>query len=187
MQTDEELVSALRDGCDDALAVLFERHKRLAFYVARNILRDEGEAEEAVQQAFFDMYRAINRFDSRRGSFKSWMLQYAYHRSINRREHLLAKHFYDFEEFVGVEFPGRAIQEPKRLVAEILSMLKPQQRRVIELTYFDGLTAEEIATKTGETAAAVRHHLYRGIAQLRAILDRQPQNTGLIQAVEQMA
>jgi DNA-directed RNA polymerase specialized sigma24 family protein len=55
-------------------------------------------------------------------------------------------------------------------VEQVLATLESRQRRVIELTYFDGLTAEEIARKTGDTASSVRHNLYRGLAQLRKVL-----------------
>ena len=56
------------------------------------------------------------------------------------------------------------------MVEDALAVLKPTQRKVIELTYFGGWTAEEIAKKTGDTASAVRHHLYRGLAKVRTLL-----------------
>jgi len=75
-----------------------ERHSALVFRIARAILRDDGEAEETVQRVFLDVFRAVNQFNPARGSFKTWLLQYAYHRTINRREHLQANHFYNREE-----------------------------------------------------------------------------------------
>lgn len=177
---DAELVAALCEGHDDALAVLFERHSGLVFHIAKNIIKDDWEAEETVQQVFFDLYRAIKQFNPERGSFKTWMLQFAYHRSINRREHLLCNKFYNSRELddavVGQIFLGNCSlrqltpQETTRFIEQILGTLKPAQRRVIELTYFDGLTAEEIASKIGETAIVVRNHLYRGLAKLRFVL-----------------
>jgi RNA polymerase sigma-70 factor, ECF subfamily len=179
---DVELVSALRDGCNDALAVLFERHSPLVFHIARMIVKDEGEAEETVQQVFFDLFRAIGQFRAERGSFKTWLLQFAYHRSINRREHLLSNKFYNSQELdeaiCGETLNGtRSLenlspQETARFIEQVLATLKPAQRRVIELTYFEGFTAEEIAAKIGETAAVVRHHLYRGLSKLRSILQK---------------
>src|ERR1700728_5062956 len=96
--TDEDLVAALRIGCNDALAVLFERHSPLVFRIARAILRDDGEAEETVQRVFLDVFKAVNQFNSDRGTFKTWLLQYAYHRSINRRQHLESNRFYSRDE-----------------------------------------------------------------------------------------
>ena len=178
---DLELVAALRQGNDDdALGVLFERHSALVFHIAKNIVKDDWEAEETVQQVFFDLYRAINQFDPERGNFKTWMLQFAYHRSINRREHLLCNKFYNSRELddvvvgqilvVNRSLQQLSPQETTRFIDQILGTLKPAQRRVIELTYFDGLTAEEIASKIGETAIVVRNRLYRGLAKLRYAL-----------------
>ena len=179
---DAALMDALRKGCNDALAVLFERHSALVFRIARAILRDDGEAEETVQRVFLDVFRAMNRFDSARGSFKTWLLQYAYHRTINRREHLQANHFYNREEldelapaelfYGGGHLLCLPPQEVACLVEQVLALLEPHQRKVIELTYFEGLTAEEVARVTGNSASSVRNNLYRGLSKLRnAILE----------------
>lgn len=178
--TDEDLMQTLRMGCNDALAVLFERHSALVFRIARAILRDDGEAEETVQRVFLDVYKAANQFNPDRGTFKTWLLQYAYHRTLDRRQHLQANRFYSREElnelmpaelFYGA---GHLLclppQEVVCLVEQVLATLESRQRQVIELTYFEGLTAEEIAKKTGDTACVVRHNLYRGLAKLRTVL-----------------
>jgi hypothetical protein len=62
------------------------------------MLRDDGEAEETVQQVFFDVFRAVKQFDSRKGNFRTWLLQFAYHRSMNRREQLKSQRVYDWME-----------------------------------------------------------------------------------------
>jgi DNA-directed RNA polymerase specialized sigma24 family protein len=56
------------------------------------------------------------------------------------------------------------------LVEQALEMIQPRQRRTIELIYYEGLTAEEVAERTGESAPSVRHNLYRGLAKLRAVM-----------------
>jgi len=177
---DEDLMQALRMGCNDALAVLFERHSPLVFRIARAILHDAGEAEETVQKVFLDIFRAVNQFSPDRGTFKTWLLQYAYHRSIDRRQHLQSNRFYsrdELDDLMPAELfngPGHLLclppQEVVCLVEQVLATLETRQRRVIELTYFVGLTAEEIAKKTGDSASSVRHNLYRGLAKLRTVL-----------------
>jgi RNA polymerase sigma-70 factor (ECF subfamily) len=58
------------------------------------------------------------------------------------------------------------------LVEQVLALLEPRQREVIELTYFEGLTAEEVAKATGNSASSVRNNLYRGLSKLRnAVLE----------------
>ena len=73
--TDEDLIQALRMGCNDALALPFERHSALVFRIARATLHDDGEAEETVRKIFLDVFRAVNEFNPDRGTFKTWLLQ----------------------------------------------------------------------------------------------------------------
>ena len=146
--TDGDLMEALCAGCNDALTVLFERHSALVFHTARAILRDDGEAEETVQRVFLDIFRAAKQFNSSRGTFTTWLLQYAYHRSFDRRAHLQANHFYDlneFDELAPTELfygAGHLLCLPQQevvcLVEQALAILEPHQRKVIELTYFEG-------------------------------------------------
>ena len=178
--TDPQLMVALCAGCNDALAILFERHSAVVFRIARSIVRDDGEAEETVQRVFLDLFRAAKQFDPERGTFNTWLLQYAYHRSLDRREHLRSTRFYSIkslEEFTASEMgngTGHLLSllpaEIARLAEEALSLLEPRQRKVVELTYFEGLTAEEISRRTGDSAASVRHNLYRGLKKLRDVL-----------------
>lgn len=178
---DLDIVRQLQGGDHDALTLLFEKYSGMVFLIARRILHDEGEAEEVVQQVFLDIYRAINQFDNRKGTVKTWLFQYTYHRTLNRKKHLETKGFYSkqgLEEqqlpMEGYEGAGRRIrlcsQEIGQLVEQLLNSIHPRQRTAIELTFFDGLTAEEIARKTGETAVTVRHNLYRGLTKLRTAL-----------------
>ena len=180
---DEELAGALARERHDALTVLFERHSGLVFRIARRILRNDGEAEETVQQVFLNVYRSIGQFDPQKGTFKTWLLQFAYHRAINRREHLVSKRFYDAEQLDEEWIEGnqgevgkllqQSPQETSHLINQLLLAIKPAQRTVIELTFFHGLTAEEIAERTGQTPSVVRHNLYRGLKKLRVLLVEQ--------------
>jgi RNA polymerase sigma-70 factor, ECF subfamily len=171
--SDTELMTALCSGCHDALAVLFERYSALVFRIARTIVRDDGEAEEVVQKVFLDVFRTANNFDASRGSFKTWLLQYAYHRSIDRQRNLECNCFYDLADAAMTDYlPQERFTEPEIIYAvkQSLRALEPKQRQVITLTFFAGLTAVEIAKVTKDTPSAVRHHLYRGMKAMRDML-----------------
>jgi RNA polymerase sigma-70 factor (ECF subfamily) len=179
LKTDEELVSDLLANEPDALTVLFERHSALVFRIARRILRNDAEAEDALQQVFLDMFRAAEQFEPEKGSFKSWLLMFTYHRTFNRRRHLRAHGFYDSDSVE--ELPRELIQGASRrlsfastetviLVEQVLKLIQPRQRRAIELTYYEGLTAEQASEVTGESVRVVRHNLYRGLEKLRTVL-----------------
>lgn len=171
--SDEELIQYVTLGRHDALAVLFDRYHHLVFSVALRIVRDPGEAEEVVQTVFLDMFRAVANFDARKGILKVWLLQYAYHRALHRKRHLVANHFYRWEALEAAVEIGSSrslageLPEVICLAEQMLGKLRPRQRHVIEMTYYEGLTAEEIASRLGESVHAVRHDLHRGLTALQ--------------------
>lgn len=179
--SDEQLMIELQRGDRDAFAVLFDRYNRLVLTVALRIVHDAGEAQEVAQSVFFEFYRSAGRFDPSRGTLKVWLLQFAYHRSINRRNYLLLRQFYnrpDLEEAMVWEAsakttPRMPVQETKQLVEQALGTLNEAQRRTIQRVVFEGLTLREISEHTGESYSAVRNHYYRGLANLRACLTPQ--------------
>jgi len=171
---DEDLIEHLKAGSDRALTILFDRYHRLVFHVALRIVRDPGEAEEVVQTVFLSIFRAAANFDRRKGMLRVWLLQYAYHRALHRKRHLISKNFYRWEALEAAMDLGaaRAIwgdsRESVHLVGQLLNRLTPRQRSAMELTYYDGLTAEEVAARLGESVHVIRHELHRGLSALRS-------------------
>jgi RNA polymerase sigma-70 factor, ECF subfamily len=180
LRTDEHLVADLVEGESEALTVLFERHSPLVFRIAHRVLRNEAEAEDAVQQVFLDVFRAASQFKPQKGAFKSWLLQFAYHRSFNSRRRLCARGYYvsdsiedvlpsELFEGAGRPFP-MVSSDVTILVDQVLKLVQPRQRRAIELAYYEGLTAEQTSKVTGESVPVVRHNIYRGLEKLRSVL-----------------
>jgi RNA polymerase sigma-70 factor, ECF subfamily len=177
---DAHLVAQLSSGNNDALAVIVDRYQQLVLSVARRIVRDESEAEEVVQTVFLEVFRHPAQFDPRRGTLKMWLLQFAYSRSINRRSYLESRKFYSQVDLDVLEFGKRSATPPSRLssgdtswlVRQALRALNERQQKAIDLVYFEGLTLEESAQRTGETVAAMRHHYYRGLMKLREFIQR---------------
>ena len=119
LRSDEELVADLLANEPDALTVLFERHGALVFRIARYILRNDAEAEDAVQQVFLDMFRAAEQFEPEKGSFKCWLLMFSYHRTFNCRRQLRTHRFYD----------SKSIEElPQELIGRRLHRFEPPCR-----------------------------------------------------------
>src|SRR6185295_265734 len=96
--TDEEVMDQLRKGHPDALPILFDRFYRLVLKIALRILRDPGEAEDMMQDVFLEIFNKAAQFDPAKGSAKTWILQYAYHRSLSRRQYLALRNFYHRHE-----------------------------------------------------------------------------------------
>jgi RNA polymerase sigma-70 factor (ECF subfamily) len=176
--SDEELMGCLQQGQGDALAVLFDRYQKLVLSIALRIVRDPGEAEDVAQTVFLDIYRAVAQFDPVKGSAKVWLMQYAYHRAINRRQHLQGREFYKNTELEEAETPAVEAQttfglnspETRALVRQSMAALSDKQRSVIEMASYEGLSMQEIADRTGDSFVNVRHHYYRGLQKLRSLI-----------------
>ncbi len=177
---DPELIRQLRSGNNDAFAVIVDRYQRLVLTVALRIVKEECEAEDVVQTVFLEVFKNVGKFDASRGTLKVWLLQYAYSRSINRRRYLEHRQHYSQLELNDAEaenysaddvrFDRLSPGETSRFVRQALKALNPKQQSAIELVYFEGLTLEEAAQRTGETLSSMRHHYYRGLMKLREFI-----------------
>jgi RNA polymerase sigma-70 factor (ECF subfamily) len=176
---DAELMAALRATCGDALGTLVRRYTRLVHRVASGILRDAGEAEDVTQEVFFEIYRKAHLYDPARGSVRVWLLQYAYHRSLRRRDALRRRAAWRGEPLEAIETrpvgahavtmrPGLSREECRWVIDAGLAELPPRQRITLELTCFHGLTLADVAAQLRVSLGSARHYYYRGIARLRA-------------------
>jgi RNA polymerase sigma-70 factor, ECF subfamily len=108
----------------------------------------------------------------------------AYHRSLNRRQYLALRNFYDRQQITEREvsesnsaaiwWRGLTFREWRRVIQQGLATLSEKQRKTLELVCFQGLLLSEIAERTGESLPNVRHHYYRGLQGLRKLLLTQP-------------
>ena len=176
LQEEEDLARALKAGDPDALPAIFDRYHRLVLVTALRIVRDIGEAEDLMQSIFFEIFQKAAQFDPSKGTLSKWILQYAYHRSINRKNYLSLRHFYSAVDLLDSD--GEEIwitkvspsQEAIRLVREVLGVLNCHQREVIECVFFGEMSLKEIAEETKQSLGTVRHHYYRGLKKLRDVL-----------------
>ena len=178
--SDEEVIKQVRQGDPDALLILFDRYYRLVLKVAMRILRDPGEAEDLMQDVFLEIFNKADQFDPAKGTAKTWILQYAYHRSLNRRQYLALRSFYNRHEIKEVEIPdsrsldllwrGLTFREWRDVLEQGLRTLNEKQRKTLELACFQGILLSEIAERTKESLGNVRHHYYRGLEGLRRFL-----------------
>lgn len=180
-QNDERLMEHVQRGQGEALSLLFKRYFRLVLRVSLSILRDPGEAEDLMQEVFFEIYRKPHLFDARKGSVRTWILQYAYHRSFDRRQYLNVRKFYnahldptDLRELEPFYSPngwgGLTYEERNQMLKKAMGALTEKQKQVFHLAYFDGLLMNEIAERMGESYERTRGFYYRGLNTLRQVL-----------------
>ena len=177
---DEVLMARVGDGEKEALACLFHRYARLVRAVGYKILRDDSEADDLVQDVFLFIHQKSAVFDSFKSSARSWIVQMAYHRAIDRRRYLDSRHFYsqvDLED-VGNELsaPGARSERYENSIEEVLGrvglrkvfgVLSEIQRQTLGLHLLDGYTFEEIAVRLDQSRGNVKHHYFRGLEKLR--------------------
>jgi RNA polymerase sigma-70 factor, ECF subfamily len=175
---DEDLLAEFLKGNQEALGLLFERHERILRRVATRILRNAAEAEDLFQDLFIFIQRKCGIFDCTKSTARSWIVQMAYQRAIERRRHLTSRQFYTREE-IGNEtnqVVGIATEESDYSVEavfgrngleEVLKALSEDQRETLRLHFFEGYTLAEISEKLGQPLGSVRHHYYRGLDKLR--------------------
>ena len=185
--SDDDLMEHLRLSHDDALTVLFDRYHRLVLAIALKILRDRGEAEDLVQDVFLNLHQTVARFESARGTTKGWIVQMAYRRSYNRRQYLATRAFYSTQEveqliqnaITRFDYPS---PESRHLAAQMLNHVQGPQRIALQLVCVQGLTMVEVAAKMGESVGNARHHYYRGLARLRAVIREKAEKTAMSSA-----
>ena len=133
-----------------------------------------------MQEIFLEIFNKADRFDPAKGTTKTWILQYAYHRSLSRRQYLALRNFYDRHQITEREvsesnspdasWRGLTFREWTRVIEQGLATLTEKQRKTLELVCFQGLLLSEIAECTKESLPNVRHHYYRGLEGLRKFL-----------------
>ena len=175
---DEDLLAGFLNGDQEALGLLFQRYERVVRSVATRILRNSAEAEDLVQDLFIFIQRKCGIFDSSKSTLRSWIIQMAYHRAIERRRYLTSRQFYSRMEIesntnhmVGTptnesDYSAEAVFGRNGL-SKVLKSLTDDQRDTLCLYFFDGYTLAEISQKSGQTLGNVRNHYYRGLDKLR--------------------
>jgi RNA polymerase sigma-70 factor, ECF subfamily len=178
---DDDLLRNIVQGCTDCFALLFHRYCRQVFSVSFRIIRDKAEAEDILQEVFLSIYQQQERYDPSRGSVRTWILQFAYFKSLLRRRYLRIRHFYNDEELSEArEMRGSEVSNLKgmssgewaRYVETGIATLAAKQRRVIELVNFDGYTLQEASEILRESLANTRNLYYRGLKDLKEFLNK---------------
>lgn len=178
-QGEEDLIRALQGGDAEALKTIFDRYHRVILVTALRILHDVDEAEDLMRSVFFEVFRKAQQFDPSKSTLGNWILQYAYHRSINRKNYLSLRQFYNAIDLLNSDGEEAWItdvssptQEHSPFVDEALVMLKSEQREVIERVFFEGMTLKKIAEETKQDIKFVRKCFYRGLKKLRTVRSR---------------
>jgi RNA polymerase sigma-70 factor (ECF subfamily) len=176
--SDADLANALVAGDVEALARLYDRYGPLAYAVALRVVGDPGRAEDVVQDCFLKLWGGAHRFDSSRGSLRTWLLTTVRNRAIDYLRGRAGREAREMQIPVDAEASGVG-SEPWREVAlgierdmirDGVDSLPTDQRQVVELAYFSGYTYREIAEMVQVPLSTVKGRMRLALEKLHSYL-----------------
>lgn len=173
---EEELASAFADGADWALAEAYRRWSPWVHTLAVRKTGDSAEAEDVTQQVFVKAWQSRSRFDPGRGKLAAWLVGITRHVAADAIDRRVRESRLRDRAALLVTSDDQAPAEAdavtdSMVVSAGLAELAPDQRRVVALSFYEGLTHQQIADRLGLPLGTVKSHLRRGLRRLRDSLE----------------
>ena len=171
---DEDLMSLVGEGDAGAFAGLYDRHGRAAYSLAYRMLGERQAAEDLVQEAFLDVWRAAESFRASRGSVRTWVLSIVHNRGIDQLRSAASRRRVRerVEANAPRSQPSEAFAEAWRnsqrdQVRQALNVLPQEQLQVLELAYFSAYTHTEISELLGLPLGTVKGRMRLGLKKVK--------------------
>jgi RNA polymerase sigma-70 factor, ECF subfamily len=169
---DAALIARLRAGDEKAMADLYDRYSGIVYGVALRVLGDTSAAEDVLQEVFLQLWRNPQAFNADRGRLAPWLAVIARNRAIDvMRKRAPAEDIDELPISSGVDFEDVSA---RRLAVEkvrgVLAGLPGEQRKALEMAFFEGMTHAEIAAKTGEPLGTVKTRIRSALIAVRKAL-----------------
>jgi RNA polymerase sigma-70 factor (ECF subfamily) len=172
--SDEALVEAVARADEDALGQLYDRFGKVAYGLAFRILQDAALAEDAVQEAFLQIWRSAGSYEPERAKASTWLLTFVHRRAVDlvRREERRRTISADPDPEPPESGADEAVVAHSRreIVREALRRLPAEQREAIELAYYGGLTQSELAERLDQPLGTIKSRMFTGLQRLRVLL-----------------
>lgn len=168
-QDDSALLTLVKRGDEYAMASLFDRYSKVVYSVALRVLRDPASAEDVLQEIFMQIWRNPDGFIATRGSLGGWLAVVSRNRSIDA---LRRKRPTDQVDDMSLASPYNLANEAERnsmmeKARNVIYKLPADQRKTLEMAFFDGLTHSEIAEMTGDPLGTVKTRIRSALTTLR--------------------
>jgi RNA polymerase sigma-70 factor, ECF subfamily len=182
--SDVDLLKAIVQRDETALAELYDRYRVILFSLLVRILNSREEAEDVLQEVFLQVWRRAADFDENRGRPFTWLVTLTRSRGIDRLRSLAAR---ERVAVAGAREPSEEVSdavadafrsEQRGLVTAALAQLPEEQKHVLVLAYFEGLTQSEIAAKLGAPLGTVKTRMRTGLIKLREFLGNKSASFG---------
>ena len=168
-EDDAILLGRVQRGDEAAMAALYDRYSKIVYSVSLRVLRDAAAAEDVLQEIFMQVWRSPGSFVATRGTLGGWLAVVARNRSIDT---LRRKRPTEQVEDVALASTTNIADESERnLMMEkarvVIATLPPDQKKTLEMAFFDGLTHSEIAEMTGDPLGTVKTRIRSALIVLR--------------------
>jgi RNA polymerase sigma-70 factor (ECF subfamily) len=174
---DEELLVLIAQGAEEALGVLYDRHGRIVYTIALRVTGDRLTAEEVAQDVFQIVWQQTAGFRPGAGTVAAWIIGITRHRAIDRirsQRHKARQRDMPIDDAAANVLTDKVdVADEAAIRGDVraaLGELPFEQRQVIEMAYYGGLTAGEIASSMGTPVGTVKTRLRLGLTRLRARL-----------------
>jgi len=166
---DAALIERMRAGDQSAMGDLYDRYSGVVYGVALRVLGNTTAAEDVVQEVFLQLWRNPQAFDADRGRLAPWLAVIGRNRAIDLlRKRPMEDDIDELPISTGVNLEDEAAERIAiNKVRGVLGQLPQDQRRLLEMAFFEGLTHTEIASKTGEPLGTVKTRIRSGLLALR--------------------
>ena len=177
-QDDKELVASIASGRAEAVAELYDRYAGMLTALSQRILKDMADAEEVLQETFLQVWNQAGRYDPRRSSVSTWLVLITRSRSIDRlrsrqvkQRTATAAQQENPIQHTSPKGVGNVLhQERRSRLQDELAKLPEEQRQVLEMAFYGGMTQSEIAEDTGIPLGTVKTRTLLAMKKLRLAL-----------------
>jgi RNA polymerase sigma-70 factor (ECF subfamily) len=176
--TDAQLLALIGRGENWALSEIYDRYAGLVFLIALNTLNDQANAEEIVQQVFTEVWRYARHYRMERGKFSTWVSTITRHQCIDELRRRRVRPTTDpgdwdsLDRLAGNDDPAQDVQNTleQARIRKALQQIPTQERIVIELAFWGGMTQREIALNCHSPLGTVKTRLRLGMQRLKLLL-----------------
>ncbi len=176
---DQVIMEQISRGDLSAMEALYDCYSRAVYSMILRIVQDQQVAEELTQETFFRAWKQAKSFSNDRGKCASWLMSIAHNIAIDeirrRRARPKSIRSEDSSKYL-MNLPDSSLEDPdeiimggvrRSIVLEALRELPENQRKVLEMSYFGGLTQSEIADKVGEPLGTIKTRMRLALQHLR--------------------
>jgi RNA polymerase sigma-70 factor, ECF subfamily len=174
--SDAQLVTSIARYSEVALAEVYRRHGGAVYGLARRVLNSGPEAEDVTQEVFLRLWNQPDRFDATRGTLRSFLLAQAHGRAVDAIRSLNSRRLREAKDARRTATADYDMQHEvwdlslAEKVSEALGSLPVEERRAIELAYFDGRTYVEVAELLQQPEGTIKSRIRNGMRRMRAVL-----------------